>query len=75
MQEPQTTTISNAYYDLVSVLYHALESAQTSNSYLRDAQQSGQQELVQFFRDVQQDYNKHANRAKQLLEQVGPRIH
>jgi hypothetical protein len=70
MQEQQTTTVSNTYYDLVSVLYHALETAQTMSAYIQDAQQSGNQDLANFFREVQQTANSQANRARQLLPQV-----
>ena len=49
MQQSQQTSVSNTYYNLVSVLYHALETAQTSAAYIQDAQQSGNQQLVQFF--------------------------
>lgn len=71
MQEQKQTTTSNAYYDLVSVLYHALETAQTSTTYIQDAQQSGNQELVSFFQQVQQDANRQAKQAKQPLGKVG----
>jgi len=71
MQEQQSTSISNTYYDLVSVLYHALETAQTSATYIQDAQQSGNNDLVSFFRQVQQDANNQASRASQLLNQLG----
>lgn len=71
MQEQKQTTTSNAYYDLVSVLYHALETAQTSTTYIQDTQQSGNQELVSFFQQVQQDANRQAKQAKQLLGKVG----
>jgi hypothetical protein len=67
MQEQQTTAVSNIYYDLVSVLYHSLESAQTYASYLKDAQQSGDQNLVQFFQSLQQNANRQAQQAQQLL--------
>ncbi len=71
MQEQKQTNTSNAYYDLVSTLYHALETAQTSTAYIQDAQQSGNQELVSFFKQVQQDANRQADQAKQLLTKVG----
>jgi len=67
MQQPQQTSVSNTYYNLVSVLYHALETAQTSAAYIRDAQQSGNQQLVQFFQSVQQTANQQAQQAQQLL--------
>ena len=49
MQELQQTTSSNSYYNLVSALYHALQEAQTSSAYIRDAEQEGQQELARSF--------------------------
>ena len=63
----QQTSVSNQYYDLVSVLYHALEAAQTAATYLQDAQ--GDQQLSQFFQQVQQQNNSLAQQAQQLLAQ------
>ncbi len=68
--EQQQTSVSNAYYDLVSVLYHALEASQTYASYIQDAQQAGNQNLVQFFQQVQQEDNSRAQQAQQLLSQL-----
>ena len=70
MQETQQTTTSNTYYDLVSVLYHALKAEQSSATYVQDAQQSGNQELVQFFGEVKQSATQQADRAKELLGRV-----
>ena len=67
MQQSQQTSVSNTYYNLVSVLYHALETAQTTAAYIRDAQQSGDQQLAQFFQSVQQTANQQAQQAQQLL--------
>ena len=67
MQQSQQTPISNTYYNLVSVLYHALEEAQTSSAYIQDAQQAGDQQLAQFFQTVQQTANQRAQQAQQLL--------
>ena len=71
MQEPQQTPADNTLFDLVSILYHALEEAQTSTTYIQDAQQHGRQDLVQFFQQVQQQANTRAEQAKQLLNQAG----
>jgi hypothetical protein len=54
-------------YNLVSVLYHALQGAETDDKYIRDAEQSGNQDLVQFFRDVKDRNKQIGDRAKQLL--------
>ncbi len=56
-------------YDLVSILYHALQGAETYQQYVKDAEQRGDQDLAQFFRDVQQEEKRRADRAKQLLAQ------
>jgi hypothetical protein len=58
------TGISNATYDLVSVLYHALEGGATYDKYIQDAEQ----ELAQFFRQVQQEDAQRAQQAKSLLD-------
>jgi rubrerythrin len=71
MQEQQSTSVSNVYFNLISVAYHSLQSAQTTAAYVRDAQQSGDQELVRFFEEYQRDTNKHAERARQLLSRLG----
>jgi len=65
--EPQQTSVSNQYYDLVSVLYHTLQASQTFTSYVQDAQQSGNQELAQFFQQIQRQESQWAEQAKQLL--------
>ena len=49
------TGISNARYNLVSVLYHALEGGATYEKYIQDAENEGDQELADFFRQVQQE--------------------
>jgi hypothetical protein len=54
-------------YDLVSILYHALQGAETDDRYIQDAEQNGDQELAQFLRDVKNQNRQLADRAKQLL--------
>ncbi len=65
----RTASTSNVYYDLMSVLYHALEASQTYATYVRDAQQTGDQQLVQFFQQVQRQNSQTAEQAKQMLSQ------
>ena len=62
-----STNTSDKHYDLVSVLYHALEGAQTCAQYAEDAGREGDQELAQFFVQVQQNQIACAEKAKQLL--------
>ena len=54
-------------YNVISILYHALQGAETYQQYVQDAEQRGDQELAQFFREVQQEEQRRADRAKQLL--------
>jgi rubrerythrin len=62
------TGFSNTRYNLVSVLYHALEGGSTYDKYVQDAENEGDQELADFFREVQQQDADRAQRAKSLLE-------
>lgn len=54
-------------YGLVSVLYHSLQGAETYSAYIADAQRAGEEELVSFFRQCQEQENQRALRAKELL--------
>jgi hypothetical protein len=63
------TGADNNQFDLVSVLYHALEGGATYQKYVQDAEQQGDQDLAQFFRDVQKEEQQRAMRAQQLLGQ------
>lgn len=63
------TCIKNEQYDLVSVLYHSLEGAATYEQYVQDANQAGDQDLVNFFQEVKETNNRLAQRAKELLGQ------
>ena len=67
MAQQGVTHTPNPHYDLVSVLYHALKGAQTTDIYMKDAEQEGDSELAQFFRQVLQEENMHADKAKELL--------
>lgn len=55
-------------YNLVSIIYHALQGAETYGMYVNDAEQEGNRELADFFRQVQEESLKRADRAKELLK-------
>ncbi len=63
---PSTGT-KDEHYNLVSVLYHALQGGETYETYVRDAEEAGDDELVAFFRQVQDEDRQRATRAKELL--------
>lgn len=69
MTDAAKTGASDVTYNLTSVLYHALQGAQVYDKYVQDAEQSGNQELASFFREVQQQDKARAERAKALLAQ------
>lgn len=52
-------------YNLISVLYHALQGAETVGMYMQDAKDD--KELSQYFSEVQSQYRQLADRAKTLL--------
>jgi rubrerythrin len=54
-------------YNLISVLYHALQGAETYAQYTQDAEREGDKELAQFFREVQEEEKQRSERAKKLL--------
>lgn len=54
-------------YNLVSTIYHTLQGAETEAIYIADAEQEGDQELVQFFTEIKQENQRRADTAKRLL--------
>ncbi|HEV8244755.1 MAG TPA: hypothetical protein VGP93_03270 [Polyangiaceae bacterium] len=54
-------------YGLVSVLYHALQGAETYERYIDDAERADDDELVRFFEQCRDQENDRATRAKHLL--------
>lgn len=61
------TGTQDVTYNLVSILYHALQGAETYDQYIQDAEQGGDQDLAAFFRDVKRENEQRAERAKQIL--------
>jgi hypothetical protein len=65
----QATGTQDTTYALVSVLYHALQGAETSVPYLQDAAEAGDQDLMQFLREAQAWQRYLASQAQALLTQ------
>lgn len=68
MDQGQQTGTPDPLYNLVSVYYHALKGASDATTYQQDAQQAGNQELVQFFQQTQQAARQQADQAKSMLQ-------
>lgn len=62
-----TTPVPNENYDVISVLYHLLQGSDTIERYCKDAE-SNDQELAQFFREVQDTNNQLAEKAQKILK-------
>lgn len=54
-------------YALISVLYHALQGAETIDQYIEDAREAGDDELALFFEETKEAYVERAAEAKELL--------
>jgi hypothetical protein len=65
-QEPETR---DEHYDLISVLYHALQGEETLVQYIEDAESAGDTELTEHFRDIQERYREIAQQSKDLLRE------
>ena len=63
----QVTGTKDENYDVISVLYHCLQAASEVGQYISDAEEAGDRELVDFFRDYQESQRDLAERAKNLL--------
>lgn len=59
--------LPNETFDLLSVLYYSLEADYKHQRYIQDAQQAGDNDLVQFFQQCQQQERQRAQQAQQLL--------
>ncbi|HEX2063078.1 MAG TPA: hypothetical protein VHE80_01515 [Acidimicrobiales bacterium] len=65
MSDQQVTGTSDPAYDIISVVYHALQGAETIQKYLDDA--GTEDELRQYFEQVQQGYRRAVDMGKPLL--------
>ncbi len=67
MSDQQATGTSDPTYNVIAVVYHALQGAETIQKYLDDAEIDD--ELRTFFQQVQQGYRRAADMGKQLMVQ------
>jgi hypothetical protein len=54
-------------YGLISVIYHALQGADTVSQYLEDARRAGSHELMAFFDACREEHNQRALQGRRLL--------
>ena len=65
------TGFDDVTFDLISLQYHALKAGHDYGQYVRDAENAGQDEIAQFFRDVMAQDSQRAHRCHELLAQLG----
>ncbi len=54
-------------YNLISVLYQSSKNVESLKTYVQDAEQEGDQELVDFFGGILENNLEAAQRAKEML--------
>ncbi len=54
-------------YNLISVLYQSSDNVESLKTFIQDAEQEGDQELVDFFDGILENNLKAAQRAKEML--------
>jgi rubrerythrin len=63
------TSTTDATYNLISVIYHALQAVDTYHTYLRDAEETGDTELTGLLSNAVEHQRDLASKAKELLAQ------
>jgi rubrerythrin len=66
------TGFDDVTFDLISVQYHSLKAGHDYGQYVRDAENAGQDEIAEFFRDVMAEDSQRAHRCHELLMKIGP---
>ena len=54
-------------YNLVRVLYQSSKNVESLKTYIQDAEQEGDQDLVEFFNGILENNLRAAQRAKEML--------
>ena len=65
--QSQQTGTRNETYNVIAILYHALQGAENCQTYLKDAQDNQARE---FFQQALQSQRQLADRGKEILQQV-----
>ena len=64
------TGFEDVFYDLVSVQYHSLKAGHDYGQYVRDADNAGEKEIADFFREVMDQDSKRAERCHEFLKRL-----
>jgi hypothetical protein len=62
------TPVDDVVYDLISVIYHALQGVETEDKYIQDAHEH--EDVRQFFEEIARQDADRARRGHELLMQL-----
>jgi len=62
--------LSNLNYDLLTVLQNKLEAVAAYDAYLKDCQESGDEECQRLVADLKRDDEQHVERLRAQLERI-----
>ena len=65
------TGFDDVTFDLISVQYHSLKAGHDYGQYVRDAENAGEQEIADFFKQVMEQDSQRAQRAHEFLRRLG----
>ena len=65
------TGFDDVTFDLISVQYHSLKAGHDYGQYVRDAENAGQNEIADFFRQVMDEDSARAAKCHQFLKDLG----
>lgn len=64
------TGFSDVAFDLISVQYHALKAGHDYGTYVRDAEDAGQEDIAAFFRSVMAENSERARTCHRFLARL-----
>jgi rubrerythrin len=65
------TGFDDVTFDLISVQYHSLKAGHDYGQYVRDAENAGQHEIADFFKQVMAQDSERAHKCHEFLAQLG----
>jgi bacterioferritin (cytochrome b1) len=65
------TGFDDVTFDLISLQYHALKAGHDYGQYVRDAENAGQDQIAQFFKNVMDEDANRAQECHRFLAQLG----
>jgi rubrerythrin len=64
------TGFKDITFDLISVQYHSLKAGHDYGQYVRDAENAGQNEMADFFKEIMRQDSERAEKCHQFLQQL-----